>query len=172
MGIELCISVRSGRADGTIKKRGDIICAKLENSPWGSEELKNQAIVRLPDSTISGISDTYLKSKILAIKAKLESLKANGEQHPVLVLPTAQKAEREVDRIDGTKRRESRMVQRSRIFVNFNLTNPQLTSDWLDKEKSVPVQTITANRVNQVVKYRGNAKIESDETLVNQEDQF
>ena len=163
MGLEIAISVRSGRTDGVMKKRGDFICAKLENSPWGSDELKHQAIVRITDDVIAGISDDYLRGKMQSLVTKLGQARGLGEPWPVRALPTAQWA------VKGLRRRP---VQRSRIYLNFTLANPALTTQWLDPDVSVPVQEIPADRIDATVRYRNNPSIDPEETLVNEEDSY
>ena len=98
MGLEIAISVRSGRTDGQIKKRGDILVAKLEGSPWGSEELKKQAIVRLSDEVIASMDEGVFKTLMERTRLKLQQMAAAGEPYPVVILPTSQRATHSSDR--------------------------------------------------------------------------
>ena len=165
MGLEIAFSIRSGRDDTEIKSRGDILCVKLENSPWGSMELKTLAIIRITNAVWNQMPDSAPKRVLEHIWNKLIAKQNAGELYPVLTLPTAHYATKTVGGRVNTK-----LVRRSRRYADFSAVPLALKNRWLDINDSVPVQTPTLAQLADLFKVRSNPTVEIDETLTLSED--
>jgi len=98
MSIEVAISARTQGEVG-LKKRGDIIVAKLAGSPWGTEE--KGGVVFLTDA---------------ALEAELQAMQDAGQANPVIIHPYAE-YERATDILGNPS---VVLVNRSKIYVDVD----------------------------------------------------
>ena len=167
MGLELLINVRSGRDDTEMKSKGDIICVKLQGSPWSANERKMYAVARITDDGISGITNLGLKGHLHRVQLRLEAQLAAGEPHPVEVYPTAVDIEKGTEGEEDYEMREGRT---SRWFVNISLLPLPVRNSWNNLTEVSEIELFTAARINNVFKTRSIPVMQTGERSRNRED--
>ena len=116
--IEAFVSART-QGDAGLKKRGDIICAKLQGSPWGTEE--QGGVVFLTDVTL---------------EAELQAMQDAGQAIPVIIHPYAE-YERLLDAFGNVQKV---MVNRSQLYVDIDaLTARDITRLESRTTKAAPL---------------------------------
>ncbi len=120
--VELQISLRlQGESD--LKKRGEVLLAKLPGSPWSERERCCALIVERDDADL---------------EAKVQARRQAGEKHPVIVHPYA------------TTDDEGEIIKRSTLAVNIDAMETELKQRVLNDRERVetlsPTQYTTIER--------------------------
>jgi hypothetical protein len=115
----LIAAIDSRETDKPGKLEGEIICVKLDDSPWGEREEEQFTMIRYKDDEL---------------EQKLILMRAQGENHPVLVHPYA--VYEEQDRGDGQM--ETVMTKRSRyVFQRRGVPDDVIARTGLSREKAL-----------------------------------
>jgi len=153
MGLDLLLSIRSGKADTSLKARGDILVAKPLGSKWGNMERKVQCIVSLTDKEIALISDVQFRKFLQALDKEVSDAPDHVKVLPSLVYIVEE---------NGTVK----MAQRSQWNFNVSSLDPSKETDLLDIKKDVlPINLVSA-KVNECLSVKPEPEIIDKQILV------
>jgi len=162
--IELLVSIRRSGDQG-LKRRGDILTARLAGDIWGSEEIKVHQVVLWPSEDAAQI-ETQSTQLLIAI---LNKKKEWGEPNPRVDFPFCEIiTEKEEDDegnaykdFDGNDVTRIIMTNRSVLHFDFSLLSQSQIAQVLDK--NVVAADITSSQVSIHVDERGIDKREPED---------
>ena len=162
--IELLVSIRRS-GDKGLKRRGDVITARLAGDVWGSEEIKVHQVVLWPSENAEEIE---LQSAQL-IMAILTKKKQWGEPNPRVDFPFCEVVtEKEEDEdgnaykdFEGNEITRVSMTNRSVLHFDFSALPEEHIQQVLDK--NVVADTILSSQISVYIDERGIDKRDSQD---------